>query len=1332
MFTYEKLEKLIGIRKISDFTNPRVTKSLDLSMPINSAILWYHRDYIHNPLFQKLKRKPKVYIQMKYFKDKPGKYRKLNIDMASMVQKLKKEDDEKNFDFVTSKSKLFLTDRNIPLIFDFYHLSYIYKYNNYRSSEYDKQMNILNTLISASVEPDRATSRTIYIPIPIPKFIPKISIIKQALKFDNYKVLNLVQDKDMLLIIEIIKFIKGYTSIFDRIPNIEESDIKFIFGLNGKISMSSIQNIYALNRDNQIISKVKGVDKETALRTFIMYLINITLIAAKPLEVLEKDTSTDVSLSNDNTTDIDDIIEAHNDRYKTIEPTIEEVKQSKKSLKDIYEEDETITESASLYLQEKLDAGLITKNHYEKSLSLLQKAEKIDKENQITEDDIKLQVETLPDDIVIHDKETLKNTNDAFAKQYLLKGYKKHQERVFNHFAKIGMVMTNHDVEKKRDIAYSEDKHIITMLNNKGREIKIPIIIPAIDENGHLKLNANEMTLVKQKADLPIKKISYREVALNSYYSKVFISKANNSSSDLSITIYKQLLKRLKDGDKRVGLIILGKSMVTAVKLPLIYQVFSRKIKTLKYNSITFSFDYKSIENKFKKFDKKYGVIVATKGKTSFYINEKNELLKVDNNVENLGSFIKYLDLDIDKLKREYASMHIMGTTIPLIIILSFYDGIDEVLNRLNVVYRKTDINDRTHIAEDEYTIRFKDFKLIVKSDWYDIVVAGLLYIKDLKYYSLISLNSTEGINEILTNMNINSRRLGIELQLMKRLWVDPMTYDILKLIKEPKTFIGLLYRSAELLKDDYHNKQNNVNGLIIKTYDRLNGMLYSVLVKAIRENEQKTGMIKTKMTVNPYELKSMIAEDGTFTLVDDMNPFTKMKQTEEVTLIGKFGRDKASIAARDRVFDKSSIGYNSEATKDSGQVGVTTYLPAVSKMDNMFGLMKEQDDFTISNIVSSSAMFHTGSDTDDNKRLLYISVQNGSVVPSNSQRVWPIGTGYEYIIPYRMDKKYIAYADSDGIVLKITTKSITIQYKDKKETYKLNSWVTKEVGGLAYKHNLKTNLLKGDKVSKFDIIYYDTAFFGTDIFNDKRVVYKGGDVVLCALNETQETFEDSCTIDKEFAKRFSTNLTSVFSYSIPATSKLKEVREIGDDVKYNDTMINFVITSEFDDGELKGKLAKEFINEIDTNALRSEAKGHLFLIEVFYRCEYKDMSPSIRKFVEKIDSLTKERTGFTGKVDNTYSVKARPLEEDQIEVKFYLEKTVGMNVGDKAILANQLKMTVGELADEIRTQDGRRADLTTSDRSIGARIVNSPQDIGSASTVLILGTEEALRLAKI
>ena len=70
------------------------------------------------------------------------------------------------------------------------------------------------------------------------------------------------------------------------------------------------------------------------------------------------------------------------------------------------------------------------------------------------------------------------------------------------------------------------------------------------------------------------------------------------------------------------------------------------------------------------------------------------------------------------------------------------------------------------------------------------------------------------------------------------------------------------------------------------------------------------------------------------------------------------------------------------------------------------------------------------------------------------------------------------------------------------------------------------------------------------------------------------------------------------------------------------------------------------------------------------------------------------------------------------------------MGIGDKAILCNQLKFTVGTVADyNMITPYNQKVDLWFSSRSIGARIVNSPYLIGTTSTVLDVLTDKAVEL---
>lgn len=77
--------------------------------------------------------------------------------------------------------------------------------------------------------------------------------------------------------------------------------------------------------------------------------------------------------------------------------------------------------------------------------------------------------------------------------------------------------------------------------------------------------------------------------------------------------------------------------------------------------------------------------------------------------------------------------------------------------------------------------------------------------------------------------------------------------------------------------------------------------------------------------------------------------------------------------------------------------------------------------------------------------------------------------------------------------------------------------------------------------------------------------------------------------------------------------------------------------------------------------------RGVISRIEVRYNCDINDMSDSLKKLaVVWIKSLTD--TGFTGKVNGSYSIGGIPLKDGEVEIKIYITVDEGMGMGDKAI----------------------------------------------------------------
>ena len=210
------------------------------------------------------------------------------------------------------------------------------------------------------------------------------------------------------------------------------------------------------------------------------------------------------------------------------------------------------------------------------------------------------------------------------------------------------------------------------------------------------------------------------------------------------------------------------------------------------------------------------------------------------------------------------------------------------------------------------------------------------------------------------------------EFKLLDSMFVDPMTMSVLKLMKEPLTFLGLLIRSAELLVDDNYKNPNDIQYSIIQGYDRIAGMLYKRLVEGVKEYENRTAKNKLALTIPPYDVMNRIFEDSTTVSLDDINPMAGIKQTEDVSRVGHGGRGKDGMARSTRILDETWMGVISEATKDSTDVGITAYLSANPNLSNTRGMTKSLDPNNTewSNLISSANMLAPFILTDDTKRI--------------------------------------------------------------------------------------------------------------------------------------------------------------------------------------------------------------------------------------------------------------------------------------------------------------------------------------------------------------------------
>lgn len=339
--------------------------------------------------------------------------------------------------------------------------------------------------------------------------------------------------------------------------------------------------------------------------------------------------------------------------------------------------------------------------------------------------------------------------------------------------------------------------------------------------------------------------------------------------------------------------------------------------------------------------------------------------------------------------------------------------------------------------------------------------------------------------------------------------------------------------------------------------------------------------------------------------------------------------------------------------------------------------------------------------------------------VPVNSMRVPYVRTGYETIIPVRSNEKFVVSAKEDGVVTDLTDKEMTVTYNSKKKaTYRIRTWTSKEESETCYTHQQVPNFKKGDKFVKDDSLIYDKLFYEPDIFNPNRVIYKLGDIVTVALMEDSDTYEDSATISRKLNHRLGTTVTKAKSIIVNATDTILDIKTIGSKVEPTEPLM--VITDSNLPVDKLDEETIEILKNLKSMAPSAKIRGTISKIEVRYNCELADMTESLKSITMASNRRLKEEYGYDGKVTSGYSIEGKPLLPGEVQIKMYIITTQGMGIGDKAILGNQCKFTVGEVFDnQLEAEDGTDIEVTFSYRGINARIVNSAMLMGTTGMVL-------------
>jgi hypothetical protein len=907
-----------------------------------------------------------------------------------------------------------------------------------------------------------------------------------------------------------------------------------------------------------------------------------------------------------------------------------------------------------------------------------------------------------------------------------------------------GIMISNYEVEEVEDITGSHYEYKIQVKPIEGSSSTLSMKIPKVDDEGNFKINGVNYRMRMQRSDMPIRKIAPDQVALTSYYGKVFAERSQRRVNDWGKWIRNAIMAQgLNNSSTVVTNMVPGNAFDKERKVPRTVSAISMGFRemTLMVEGKPFAcnFDLKKM--------------AVTRSKPSMAIVGMHEESKAqllcgfDDNlyIHDAGglrpapAIETILGLDARKAPVEFAELKVFGKMIPIGVVLGYLLGFDALLSLVNAPsMRVVPVGKRASLVDDEWAMNFDDKTYVFsRRDRLATMVFGGWR----EFSDTTSRFPAEEFNKKDVYFNLfEEKKLGVrylrELDLLEQMFVDPITKGLLLEMGEPTVFTKLLVRSSEMLCDDKHPDSQDTQYMRIKGYERFAGAVYSELVRSVRIHSGRPGKHRYGLELNPYAVWIGIQQDPAKDQVSEINPIQNLKETEAVTYSGTGGRGSRSMVKSTRIYHENDMGVISESTVDSSDVAINVFTSANPQFNSLRGTANrfdlEKNGMTA--LLSTSALVSPGSTKDDPKRVNFIAIQNRHVVACDGYRQAMVRTGYEQVIPHRVGDMFAVTAKKPGKVISVTADGIIVEFADGERKGVVLGRRYGNAAGLTIPHTIHTDMKAGQAFEVGEPIAYNTGFFERDMLNPKQIIWKSATMAKVALMESPDTLEDSSAIASRLTQKLITEQIKIKDIVVNFDQELHRMVKEGEAVE-PESMLCIIEDALSARNHFLDDETIDTLRVLGAQTPQAKVKGRVERIEVFYNGDLEDMSESLRALVMSSDKRIAARNtaigrrAYTGSVSDEFRIGTDPLLMDTACIRVYMSAKVSAGVGDKGVFGNQMKTVFGRVFnDNVKSESGVPIDAIFGAKSVADRIVTSPYLIGTTTTLLMVGAKRVVK----
>lgn len=906
----------------------------------------------------------------------------------------------------------------------------------------------------------------------------------------------------------------------------------------------------------------------------------------------------------------------------------------------------------------------------------------------------------------------------------------------------IQVYVRNIKVEDSSDINNYKDTYTIDLEDSLRVRHRLTFDVPKFIDNRFLWIGGNKKYINNQQLMLPVVKVSGDTVQLVSNYNKLFVYRYGSKVSSLNEKLKKALNSPIK-GIK----VINGKYDKENTKYLTIidYDDLSCNFKEISIGDIKFYFNQSEIrqifldsvpKNKIDEYEKLVDSKILPVGKGNknvfYYVNfDTNTVYQTNfnNSIDTKMSLIDFMLSKSPQLKDEiskqstgkkymYTRVKIMNKYVPTILLLAYKNGLSNILNQIKAEYYFSDT--RPRISLNESIVEFNDGYLVFSNVPFknSLLLNGLLEIPTKNY-------SFDDFSDVLTYQDIfesiyGRRNIANAFSNFFDNFIDPITLEVLQKLSLPTDLTGLVLYANELLVDNQFRTELDIRSFRFRSAELIPARLYKLIASSYEQykatanhrNPRKISIRKDAL------IKDILAQ----TIVEDyseLNPIVEMQKLHGATKKGPSGCNLEEAYTKvQRSFHKSMTGVYTISSSPDGNVGIQRVLTMEPPISDVRGFIDNKamdnrlDEYNDVNLFGPAEMLTTGgAQRDDAMRTAMSTKQSTHLTPVSKASPSLITNGAEKAIQYHLSKDWSFIAKDDGKVVELNddTGLMIVEYKNgESDAISINNRIAKNgAGGFYLSKKMIPNYKKGDTFKKNDILAQDRDFFtNSEHFGNQ---FNIGTLEKIALLSSAATFEDSSYVTKQVSRDMASEIVMQKQVVLGPNTNVDYMVKIGDTVQSGDELIRF--EQSFDEDSLNvllsnvGEDMKEDIMMNNKEKVKTKYSGVIEDIKVYSSVSLSDLSPSLRKVVNKHYNRIKDRRKLLEKYDksnnplvkcnmlfneNTETVKTTNdgkfkgvALNDGVLIEFYIKIHDELGAGDKIVFFSALKTIITNVIPE-------------------------------------------------